>query len=159
MKNIPEGIKPIVDVLPVYSEEKLSGISLHGRALSRTDNTIQVATQYGIIEVKINSIVAVQAEPQDPTIVTLQVSDSANAKVIAPIRSHRNPLNIGWPPRLTNLPLPGKKGWLMPDQFTPVSETWTKSNCEDTATTSGTSGGFDSTDDHICDATSDDRIG
>ncbi len=132
------------------------GTSVHGRALSRGDDSIFVATHTGVVEIPLKGIQSVETRPGgDPDLVTVAVSDASM---------------IGQKLTITPRPMPetepgwggtgpaGPKRWLPKSQLVGKT-TWTLDDCSDTATSSGKPSVPDSTDDHICTRFNDDDLG
>jgi hypothetical protein len=140
-------IQDLLNRLPKYSADEPTGGFIRGRALSRSDDAIHVASQYGIVEVPLAIIVHVDARNEDPTIVTLQVSDPDAVRVVLPVRVPGFPESLGPGGKLPRVRLPGSKGWMLPDAVAGAGSTMTGPEGEDTATVCGEVGP-DSTDDH-----------
>ncbi|MFF8835612.1 hypothetical protein [Streptomyces sp. NPDC015130] len=87
------------------------------------------------------------SRPDDPTLVTLHLSDPAAVRVVFPVRVPGYPEALNSDGQLARVRLPGSKGWFLPDSLFGHGSTMTDDPGEDTATTCGPVGP-DSTDDH-----------
>jgi hypothetical protein len=140
-------MRDLLDRLPVYSEEEPMGGLVRGRALSRTEDALHVASPYGIVEVPLAIVLHVASRADDPTIVTLQVSDPAAVRIIFPVRVPGYPETLGPGGQLARVRLPGPKGWFLPSGLHGLGSTMTPGDGDDTATVCDDVGP-DATDDH-----------
>jgi len=141
-----DGLDDLLARLPEYSEEEPVGGVVRGRALSRTEDAIHVASPYGVLEVPLDIVLDVSSRADDPTVVTLQVSDPSAVRVALPMRLPGFPQLLGREdsPRVR---LPGVKGWFLPRALLGLGSTMTPGEGQDTATVCGEYGP-DATDDH-----------
>jgi hypothetical protein len=137
----------LLERLPMYSDEEPMGGFVRGRALSRTEDAVHIASPYGIVEVPLAAVLHVASRADDPTIVTLQVSDPAAVRVILPVRVPGYPETLGPGGQLARVRLPGSKGWFLPSGLFGFGSTMTPGEGNDTATVCGEVGP-DATDDH-----------
>ncbi|MFB7353255.1 hypothetical protein [Streptomyces gardneri] len=142
-----ERMHKVLKKLPMYSDEEPMGGFVQGRALSRTENAVHVASPYGIVEVPLSIVTHCASRPNDPTLVTLQLSDPAAVRVIFPVRVPGYPEALSRDGQLARVRLPGSKGWFLPNSLFGHGSTMTEEEGVDTTTVCGEVGP-DSTDDH-----------
>ncbi|MEU3481964.1 hypothetical protein AB0E66_27830 [Streptomyces sp. NPDC033753] len=137
----------VLEELPMYSDEEPMGGFVRGRALSRTEKAVHVASPYGIVEVPLAIVTHFASRPNDPTLVTLHLSDPAAVRIVFPVRVPGYPEALSRDGQLARVRLPGSKGWFLPNSLFGHGSTMTEGEGEDTATVCGEVGP-DSTDDH-----------
>ena len=140
-------MRDLLERLPIYSDDEPMGGFVRGRALSRTEDAVHVASPYGIVEVPLAIVLHIASRPDDPTLVTLQVSDPAAVRVLFPVRVPGYPETLGPDGQLARVRLPGAKGWFLPGSLFSLGSTMTPGEGSDTATVCGEVGP-DATDDY-----------
>jgi hypothetical protein len=141
-----DDLRDLLARLPSYSDEEPSGGIVRGRALSRADDAIHVATPYGVVSVPLDVVLHASFRADDATVVTLQLSDPSAVRVVLPVRLPGFPQLLGREDS-PQVRLPGAKGWFFPGALFGLGSTMTAGEGQDTATVCGEFGP-DATDDY-----------
>jgi hypothetical protein len=137
-------------MLETRADQEMTRLSIHGKALSKSEDSLHLATQSGIVAIPFSQIEAVvPSSTTDERYVRVDVRNGSEVRTLLRA-STATPLP-------TPIPTPGQPpGLLLRRSVIEAGNTFTGGDCEDTATITG--GDLDATDDAICGPDSMDDI-